>query len=246
MPGTWSETEVLGHPLELFTPAGMTRPPFALLYLHPVGNETLRDRPAFIRWLEEFKLPCACPLAPYTWWTDRPWPDFDPECSAEHWLLDHVLPWIRATWGVEPPRIGLFGISMGGQGALRLGFKYPRQFPVVAGIASAIEYHQYYGYGLSLDAMYDSKEQCRQDTVPMHVHPNEQPPFIRFCCDPTDADWHRGNARLHEKLKALGVAHECDLTTEAGGHSWEYFNTMAEPTLRFLHDGLIQSSRRLL
>ena len=40
--------------------------------------------------------------------------------------------------------------------------------------------------------------------------------------------------------------HECDLETHAGGHSWRYFNSMAERAIRFLFAGLEQQSRRLL
>ena len=64
--------------------------------------------------------------------------------------------------------------------------------------------------------------------------------------DMTDADWFRGNDRLHEKLNALGVEHTCDLTTQAGGHSWDYFSHMAERAIRFVYNGLEQESRRLL
>jgi S-formylglutathione hydrolase len=94
--------------------------------------------------------------------------------------------------------------------------------------------------------MYDSKEQCRQDTALMHIHPSDYPPHIFFAIDPADVRWYRGNDRLHEKLNALGIPHTIDLTTEAGGHSWDYFNHMAEPTLRFVHEGLEKESRRLL
>ena len=94
--------------------------------------------------------------------------------------------------------------------------------------------------------MYTSKEQARQDTALMHIHPSEQPRHIYFCCDPDDAEWHRGNDRLHEKLMALGVAHECDLETRAGGHTWQYYDHVAERVLRFLAAGLEQESRRLL
>ena len=62
--------------------------------------------------------------------------------------------------------VGLLGVGMGGQGALLLAFKQPELFPVVAGIASSIEYHELYGHGTPVDALYDSKEQCRQDTIP--------------------------------------------------------------------------------
>jgi S-formylglutathione hydrolase len=94
--------------------------------------------------------------------------------------------------------------------------------------------------------MYNSKEQCRQDTALMHVPPFNPPPHIFFCIDPDDRQWYRGNDRLHEKLSALGVPHEIDLTTRAGGHSWDYFNHMAERTIRFVHAGLEHESRRLL
>jgi S-formylglutathione hydrolase len=140
----------------------------------------------------------------------------------------------------------LFGTSMGGQGALRLAFKHPDLFPTVAAIAPAIEYHEYYGQGNALDEMYESKEQARQDTAILHVHPSHFPPHLFFCCDPADTEWHRGADRLHEKLTALGVGHECDLTTQAGGHSWDYYNAVADRVVRFLHAGLDQESRRLL
>jgi S-formylglutathione hydrolase len=94
--------------------------------------------------------------------------------------------------------------------------------------------------------MYNSKEQCRQDTATLHVRQSGFPPHIFFCVDPGDVDWYRGNDRLHEKLNAIGVTHTCDLTTRAGGHSWEYYNAMAEQAVRFVHAGLEYESRRLL
>jgi S-formylglutathione hydrolase len=135
---------------------------------------------------------------------------------------------------------------MGGQGALRLAFKHPRLFPVAAAIAPSLDYHERYGEGSPLDEMYDSKEQCRQDTALMHIHPSEYPPHLFFCVDPDDDRWYRGNDRLHEKLTALGVPHTADLATRAGGHSWAYFNHMAERAVRFVVLGLEQESRRLL
>jgi S-formylglutathione hydrolase FrmB len=93
--------------------------------------------------------------------------------------------------------------------------------------------------------MYDSKEQCRQDTAPMHLHPSHYPPHLFFAIDPDDP-WARGCERLHEKLSALGVPHEMDLATRAGGHSWAYFHHMAGRAVRFLHAGLEHQSRLLL
>jgi S-formylglutathione hydrolase len=245
MNGTWARAPIRGKPADLYDPPGEARPRFAVLYLHDEDAASLRDRPAFTRLFDELRLGCVCPHGGLSWWAARVCPDFDPALPAERYLLDHVLPFVRERWGIEPPGVGLVGIGMGGQGALRLAFRYPQRFPVVAAMAAAIDYHERYGYGTPLDEMYDSKEQCRQDTAVLHVHPSDYPAHIFFCADPED-DWHRGNDRLHEKLTALGIPHEADLATSGSGHSWAYFDRMAERAVRFVHDGLVRQSRRLL
>jgi S-formylglutathione hydrolase len=246
MNGTWHVHDIAGKRADVYELPGGVRPRFGVLYLHSGGLETLVDQHAFTGLFDELRLTCVCPHGQMSWWTDRRCPVFDPVMTPERWLLDHVVPFFHATWGLAPPAIGLCGISMGGQGALRLAFKHPKLFPVVAGIASSIEFQNWYGLGYPLDEMYDSKEQARQDTALLHIHPTDYPPHIFFCIDPTDANWWRGNDRLHEKLAALGIAHTCDLTTRAGGHSWTYFNAMADRAVRFLDAGLAEMSRRLL
>jgi S-formylglutathione hydrolase len=245
MTGTWHTADIAGKPAEVYAPPGAARPRFGVLYLHPVGLETLVGNTAFTRVFDELRLACVCPHGGPCWWTDRVCTAFDPAVTPERFLLDSVLPWFHTTWGLAPPAVGLLGISMGGQGALRLAFKHPHTFPVVAAIASAIEYHEWYGLGTPIDDMYDSKEQCRQDTVLLHVHPSHYPPHVLFAVDPDD-EWYRGNDRLHEKLAALGIPHDCDLTTRAGGHSWDYFNALAGRAVRFVNAGLEEMSRRLL
>ena len=239
----WSRQDIAGKSAEVFDPAGGPR--FGLIHLHGVGEETYADKPVFTRLLGELRLACVCPRGRRSWWGDSVCPEFDPAISPERYLLESVVPFLAARWGLRDRQIGLTGISMGGQGALRLAFKHPATFPVVAGIAPAIDYHELYGQGSPIDEMYDSKEQCRQDTALMHIHPSQQPPHIFFCVDPDDG-WHRGNDRLHEKLSALGVAHTCDLETRAGGHTWDYYNAVFEQVLRLVVDGLEQEARRLL
>jgi S-formylglutathione hydrolase len=237
---------IAGKPADVYDPPGPAQPRFGILHLHGHGLTTLRDKTAFSNLFDELHLACVCPHGQRSWWGDRVCAEFDPALTPERYLLDHVVAFFGTRWGLAPPTIGLLGISMGGQGALRLAFKYAELFPVAAGIASAIEYHELYGQGLPIDEMYDSKEQCRQDTAPMHVHPSQYPPHLFFCIDPADRDWYRGNDRLHEKLNALGVPHETDLATQAGGHTWDYFNHMAGRAVRFVHAGLEKQSRRLL
>jgi pimeloyl-ACP methyl ester carboxylesterase len=246
MNGTWTQLEIAGKAADVYDPAGNARPRFGVLYLHGASLETLTGRAVPTRLFDEMRLGCVCPHGDYSWWTDRIWPKFDARVTAEKYLVESVVPFFGERWGLTPPAIGLLGFSMGGQGALRLAFKQPEKFPAVAAISPAIEYYELYGRGLSIDDMYDSKEQCRQDTAPMHIHPSRFPPYIYYCIDPTDRDWLRGCDRLHEKMNALGVPHEIDFTTQAGGHSWQYFDRIAEQAIRYLAAGLEQQSRRLL
>jgi S-formylglutathione hydrolase len=246
MNGTWTTIDLAGKPADVYEPPQLDRPRVGVLYLHGGGLETLRDRPAFTRVFDELRLVCVCPHGRRSWWADRICAEFDAHVTAERYLLDQVLPFFGRRWGLAPRAIGLLGISMGGQGALRLAFKHPELFPVAAAIAPALDYHELYGQGTPLDAMYDSKEQCRQDTALMHVPPVHYPPHLFFCIDPDDVRWYRGTDRLHEKLNALGIPHELEWTTRAGGHSWDYFNHMAGRAVRFVHAGLVQESRRLL
>jgi S-formylglutathione hydrolase len=246
MNGTWSTVEIAGKAADVYEPLGGKRPRFGVLHLHGVGLETLRDRTAFTRWFDALNLACICPHGQRCWWVDRICTEFDSTVTPERFLLDRILPYFQERWRLNPGAIGLQGISMGGQGALRLAFKHPRLFPVVAAIAAAIDYYELYGQDTPLDELYDSKEQCRQDTAPLHVHPAEYPPHVFFCIDPDDTTWFRGNDRLHEKLNALGISHEIDFNTRAGGHLWDYFNHMAERVEQFVFAGLEQQSRRLL
>lgn len=242
----WSTEQRAGKTVEIYEPPSRTKVRFGVLFLHPLGLETLRDRPAYTKVLESLNLACICPHGQRSWWLDRICPEFDPKLTPEQHLLDKVLPMFQERWNLPPRAVGVFGISMGGQGALRLALRHPDRFVACAGIASALDFHEMHGEGTPLDEMYDAREQCRQDTAILQINPTRYPPHIYFACDPDDERWHRGNDRLHEKLTAIGVPHTIDLTTSAGGHSWQYFDRMAEPTLRFLFEGLEKESRRLL
>lgn len=239
----WTTIEIDGKPAELFSPGDPAR--HTAIYLHNASGQSLSVSSKYTELLRAHRIACICPWGGTSWWSDRIVVEYDGSRSAEQYLLQSVVPWLRLDFGASGP-IGLFGISMGGQGALRLAFRQPELFPVVAAVAPAIEYHQYYGLGSVIDSMYSSKEACRQDSVPMHVNPHVWPRHIFFASDPEDLHWHRGSDRLSEKLAALGIVHECDLTTSAGGHDWTYFDAQADRAISFLLRGLSQEARRLL
>jgi S-formylglutathione hydrolase len=243
LPG-WSKVELGGKSADVFRPEN--RPRFAVLFLHPVGGESPADNAAYTDAFRKHHLAVVAPWGGQSWWTDRIDPGFDPGFTAERHLLDAVVPWMEREWSLGQRSIAVAGISMGGQGAVRVGFKYPDRFPIVAGVASAFDYYEWHGRGTSIDAMYPTKEKTRQDGAGLHVNPLKYPPHVWFACDPEDHEWFRGNDRLHEKLRALGISHTIDFETTKGGHNWEYFNAMAGPMVEFLVTGLEKEGRRLV
>lgn len=241
----WSRTEIAGKPADVFDPPGGPAGRWGLLFLHPVGGEGIAANDAYTAELARHRLPSVAPWGARSWWVDKVCPEFDPELTAERHLLQNVVPWMVDRWGLGPRGVGAAGISMGGQGAVRLGLRHPDRFPVVASVAGAFDFHERWGEGSPLDAMYPSRERCRHDTAVLHLDPHKWPPHIWFACDPEDESY-RGNDRLHEKLTAYGVPHTFDGDTAAGGHSWGYFDRMAGPMIGFVADALAREARRLV
>jgi S-formylglutathione hydrolase len=230
---------VAGRPVAGCEPAGAHA---GLLFLTDADGGPPVGDPNWAVALAERGLRCAVAGPGPSWWSDRDCPAFAPARSAERWVLDSLVPFCLTRWGVGT--LGLAGLGAGGQGALRLGFKHPNTFRVVAALDGAIDHHELYGRGTPLDDLYDSREWCRQDSATLHIHPSRQPPHLFFACDPA-SPWHRGNDRLHEKLAALGVPHTADLTTPRGtGVACLHFS--ASMILTFTADGLAREGRRLV
>ena len=142
MQNNWSTVAVAGHKCHVFEPSPASEHPDVVIYLHGVHLEELRDQPEFGRQFNRHGLRVICPVTHRSWWTDRICQEFDAAITAERYVLDRVVPHIAARWNCQPPQIALLGTSMGGQGALRLSYKHPALFPVVAAISPAIDYHQ--------------------------------------------------------------------------------------------------------
>lgn len=242
--GDWRAVQITGKECDVFEPPA--RGKFAIVFLHGVGLETLANNRVFTELLAKYQVACICPHGKRSWWSNRICREFDGSTTAEQFLLRAVVPWIEDNWNIASPAIGLLGISMGGQGVLRLAFKNASRFPIVAAISAAIDFHEWHGRDDTIDEMYADRESARQDTVLLHLHPLSWPRRCWFVVDPRDDEWFDGNRRLHEKMAATGIPHTCDLETQAGGHSWEYFEHMAPRAIEFLVQGLAAEERRVV
>lgn len=242
--GTWSTVLIAGKPADVFEPAGTPQPDRAVIYLHGHGLATLKDNPHYEAELQKHGLRCVCPSAQRSWWLPLVCSEFDAELTPFDFVREHVVGWITQQWQVKPPLIALTGVSMGGQGALQLAYRRAREFPVVAALAPAVDFHNWWGQGLPLDEMFESREAARQQTAILHLHPLNWPRQQLLVCDPTDEEWIESSDRLTSKLYSMGIPFESDFQTSNGGHSWDYFNLMAPRVISFVANGLQQESLR--
>ena len=243
----WSEIRIAGHPCDVYEPPRRNPHGFVLIYLHGVHLNRLIDKQPFIQQFAKHGLPVVAPVTQRSWWSEKLCAEFDSQVTAWQHLIGNVLPWVETCYGAKPPQIGLFGTSMGGQGALRFAFKLPHLFPVIAALSPAIDYQLRYHEGdETIPLMYPDKESARQDTATLHVHPLNWPRNLFFCCDPTDLRWHESTDRLRMKLNALGIPYECDMETSGGGHGFAYYNRMASRAVGFLAEKLETERKRMV
>jgi len=243
----WSAAEIAGHACEVFRPSKANPHGFVVIYLHGVHQTSLRDKDPFNKNFEAHGLTVVAPRSGATWWADRLTPHFDDRLTPQSFVRDKVMEFIENEFDAVPPRVALLGTSMGGQGALRISYQYPDRFPIVAALSPAIDYQIRIQEGDEiLTEMYGDPERGRQDTALLHVFPLNWPRHQFFCCDPLDYRWFDSSDRLKMKLGSMGIPHETDLETSAGGHGFEYYNAMAERAVDFLADALERERLRIV
>ncbi|MGD9645797.1 MAG: alpha/beta hydrolase [Pirellulales bacterium] len=240
--GNWSQMAIAGRPCDCYEPPRPSEHGFTVVYLHGIHLARLTGNEAFCREFDRYGLRVLAPQTGRCWWADRPCPDFVSAHTPFQLVARDVVAAIEERWGTHPPAIALLGTSMGGQGALRLAFRQPNTFPVVAAISPAIDFQWRYDDPRDeykpLRAMYDDAEAARQDSATLHVHPLNWPRNIWLACDPADDPWHESTSKLRMKLAALGIPHEHDLETTGGGHGFEYYDRMAPAAIKFLAERL--------
>ena len=115
----WSVSEIAGKSADVFVPSGPENPNGIVLFLHGYDGVTLKDNPSYTKELTKHNLIGLCPLGPQCWWTDAVYAPFDEERSPVDFLAQEIPNFCRTTWQIEPPKIAVCGVEMGGQGALQ-------------------------------------------------------------------------------------------------------------------------------
>lgn len=167
-------------------------------------------------------------------------------------LVDHIQQTYRVS--AERSLRAITGVSMGGYGAMKIAFKDPEAFGVVATLSAAVlprtiedlerDFPWVNGRGRALlttvfgDPL--DLELWKKENLLLLVDDLDAEQLaglhIRFGCSDQDRyEFDLSNAELHKLLAAKGIRHSWTLT-EGGGHSWGsgYMDMALPDTLRYL------------
>jgi putative tributyrin esterase len=174
-----------------------------------------------------------------------------PEGRYEDMVTRDLVAHVDATYRTVAKRAGraLFGVSMGGYGALRMALEHPDLFAAAAThsamLLEAIPTQQegagrwqmtafHRAFGDPIDAgLWRASDPLR---LALSADPKTAPRLYFDCGSEDRYGLFAGNRDLHERLAARGVAHEFAL--HPGDHGYAYVATVIGRSLRFLGDAL--------
>jgi putative tributyrin esterase len=155
------------------------------------------------------------------------WPT--PGRDAETWIAHDVPACVREQFPSHGPTF-ICGLSMGGYGALRIGFKYPERFRGIAAHSSITQAGQMRDFVRELDL--SALPAQEHDILHWARINRDQLPPVRFDCGHGDSLFD-ANATLHRQLETLDIPHFYE--TFRGAHEWPYWREHIASTLRFFN-----------
>ncbi len=138
----------------------------------------------------------------------------------EDFLIHDLLPACEAFFPVRAGHWAIGGLSMGGQGALHLGLKYPTRFASIYAHSSVIPdretLHRWLPE-LNPETLADADlyERVR------HMAARPERPALSFDCG-TEDPLLEENRAFHRHLQRIGYPHR--YAEHPGGHTWHYWD----------------------
>jgi S-formylglutathione hydrolase len=246
-PAVWTTIEIAGVDCEVLAPCD---PQGCVVWLPESEPISPQQRPQAVAAAVAHHLVVVAPRVSYCWWAGRRTHPLGSAESAADWVRHELRRWLAEQMTIASPAIALVGIESGGQGALRLSYWFPNDFPIAAAVRPAIDYHRLLEdeprhslARITLRELYGDSETARQDTATLHIHPLNWPRNQWFACPPGDR-WWDGCDRLRMKLVSLGVMHTCDLDSPPGSTS-DYDNATLARAIDYAAERIATERRRV-
>lgn len=214
---------------------------YPVLYLlHGWGGhyDSWLSRSSLVSYAAEHQLIVVTPEGGKGWYTDAPGGE-----PYESHLLREIVPDVDARFRTNANRRGrgVAGYSMGGYGALKLGFKHPELFAFAGSMSGALDAASRADDESLVRAFGEANSSARfENDLPRLARefPEERRgalPFLYLDCGLGDV-WLEVNRDFAATLTARGIAHE--YRQRPGGHVWPYWDAQGREILRVASDAL--------
>lgn len=164
----------------------------------------------------------------HSYWHDRAGGRWD------RYVMREVIPKVVHRFGVDPRRVAIGGISMGGFGAYNLALQHPKRFCAVGGHSAAL----WFEAGETAPGAFDSAADFNRNDVVGEVRANPGAfASMRVWNDFGDRDPFRA---YNEGFVAHLRGNDADLSAHSwpGGHDGSYWNRHWPAYLRFYANSL--------
>jgi S-formylglutathione hydrolase FrmB len=183
---------------------------------------------------DKYEFIIVCPDGGYAgWYLDSPLKE---ESQYETYIAREVVDFVDKNYRTIEDSTGRFltGLSMGGQGAIRLIAKYPNVFDAagsMSGVMALNESTQKYGISLLLGEYETNKKLWQNESCFKIVEKlaGRNKGLIIDCG--IEDRFIESNRKIHQKMMDLNIKH--DYYERPGAHSWEYWTNALEYHLLF-------------
>ncbi len=221
-------------------------PPYPTYYLlHGLSdNETVWTRHTSLeRYAAAYPFLIIMPDASRSFYTDSPLGAY------ETFIAKELVAWVDKNLRTRQERRyrAIGGLSMGGYGSMRLAWRFPQTFGVVAAHSAAAEFghvRENERYARIPEARLIS-ESCPAESLDLWqlavACPHRLRPHLYFDCG--RRDWLlNSNQRLHRHLLKIGYRHVYRIY--AGQHDWAYWDEHIQDALAFVRRAMKVAQQR--
>lgn len=215
--------------------------PYSVVYLlHGAGGNHkawLNKAPEIKKYADLYNVILVCPDGHKTsWYFDSP---IDKKMQYETYVSKELIAQIDRKYNTVPnaKNRAITGYSMGGHGALYLGFKHPEIWGAMASMSGGVDIRPFpFNWDLSkrLGTYSENKNNWETNTIINMVYllKNKRQKIL-FDCG-VDDFFYEANVRLHKKLLERNISH--DYIERPGGHTNAYWKNAIKYHLLFFKD----------
>lgn len=163
----------------------------------------------------------------------------DPAVRMESFIVEDLVTYIDDNYRtIDDPRMrAITGLSMGGQGAFRLGMIYPQIFANIGSMSGAMDITKFpnrWKIDRSLGKYADYPLRWKTHSL-MNIVERVKPGSLNIIFDCGESDFfYEVNNAMDEKLTKKGIVHE--YSHRPGNHTWDYWVTSLTRHLDFFSD----------